>query len=166
MSYPIPAFHFSVDFLEVKGAGSAPIECRFTTVDGLGTTNEIKKEKEAGVPYLRPIPQGQRGYNDVTLKRGYTDNSDLITWFNGAKYSDPIKPVPVLISLLNEKHKPVISWLLYETFLKSWTYGGFDAMQNQYFMETLSLTYSHYKEILSDDGSSLDQVVSAANSLV
>lgn len=166
LSYPIPAFHFSVDFLEVNGAGSAPVDCRFSNVDGLGTNNKITMKKEAGLPYLRPMPDGERGYNKVTLKRGYTDNSDLISWFNGAKYDDPIKPVPVLISLLNEKHKPVLSWLLYETYLESWTYGGFDALQNQYFMETLVLVFSHYKEILNDSGGSLDDVINAANSLV
>jgi phage tail-like protein len=164
--YPLPAFHFSVDFLNIKGEGSPPVDCRFSSVDGLGISNDIEMKEEAGVPYSRPMPVGKRKYNEVTLSRGFTLSSDLISWFNGAKYNDPIKPVPVLISLLNEKHKPVISWLLYESYLKSWTYGGFDALKNQYFMETIVLVCSHYKELVNDNSSSLQNVIDAANSLI
>lgn len=165
-SYPLPAFHFSVDFLNVKGAGSSPIDCRFSSVSGLGISNEIEMQNDAGLPYLKPVPKGKRNYNEVTLSRGFSQNSDLLQWFNGSSYDDPIKPVPVLISLLDEKHKPVISWLLYDSFLKSWTYGGFDAMENKYFMETIVLVCSHYKEIQNDNSSSLSDVVNAANSMV
>ena len=161
--YPIPSFHFSVDFLEVKGAGSAPLDCRFSKVSGLGVKNTINKKLEAGTPYKRPFPEEGREYGNVTLERGVTAESDLIKWFNGAAYDDPIKPVPVLISLLSEKHKPILSWLLYEAYLESWTFGGFDAMQSNYLLETIVLSYSHYKEILNDDGSSLEELKNIAN---
>jgi len=165
--YPLPAFHFSVDFLNVKGEGSTPIDCRFSTVEGLSITNTMEdpKQEEAGLPYYRPKPTGKREYGKVKLSRGFTQSSDLITWFNGSAYNDPIKPVPVLISLLNEKHKPVISWLLYESFLKSWTYGGFDAMSNKYFMETIELVYSHFKEIINDSNADLRNVIDMSNNL-
>ncbi|MCF8361011.1 MAG: phage tail protein [Prolixibacteraceae bacterium] len=164
--YPLPAFHFSVDFLNVKGEGSTPLDCRFSSVKGLKIINEMGESKEeAGLPFLRPNPTGKRKYGSVTLSRGFTQSSDLITWFNGAAYNAPIKPVPVLISLLNEKHKPVISWLLYETFLESWEYGGFDAMSNQYFMETIILSYTHFKEIINDSNVDLRNVIDISNNL-
>lgn len=166
-NYPLPGFHFQVDFLfsaKNKAKFLAVEEAGFMEISGIKASMEFgqkskksKHEPEDTSSYMElgsignphKFPTG-RVFENLILKRGMTYSSKLARWFESSLYKLQITPVPVLISVLNDggtkdqRHKPVISWLFYDAYPVSWEYAGFDAMKSQYLIETIELHYSYF----------------------
>lgn len=165
-NYPLPGFHFQVDFLfsaKNKKKYKAVEEAGFMEISGIkasmefGKSGQKKDEVEDTSTYMElgsignphKFPTGRK-FENLFLKRGMTYSSKLARWFESSLYNLQITPVPVLISVLNdggkksERHKPVISWLFYDAYPVSWEYSGFDAMKSQYLIETIELHYSYF----------------------
>jgi phage tail-like protein len=86
--YPLIAFRFDVQ-LTVKDAqrfGLASPLCggKFSEVDGLEMSNEVKTIREGGNNLSQIHLVGAVTYGQLTLKRGMTTNLDLWKWFNAA----------------------------------------------------------------------------------
>lgn len=162
--YPLPGFHFQVDFLfsmQDKYKYRSFENAGFMEISGIkaGLEFEEKTSKDGkkdgqyrelgnnGNPHK--FPSGRK-FDNITLKRGMTYSSKLASWFESSLYNLQITPIPILISVLNvggtktEKHKPLISWLFYDAYPVSWEYSGFDAMKSQYIIESIELHYSYF----------------------
>lgn len=102
--YPLPVFHFRVDF------GGEQLS--FTEVSGLTQENQIIEYRAGDFPefsFLKSV--GLKKYTNITLKRGImqSDNKFFQWMVSGMKLSKADRK-DLSISLLNEKHEPVMTW--------------------------------------------------------
>jgi phage tail-like protein len=90
--YPLIAFRFEVQ-LTVRNAqrfGLASPLCggKFSEIDGLEMSNEVKTVREGGNNLNQIHLAGPVSYGQLTLKRGMTTNLDLWKWFRAAAGGD------------------------------------------------------------------------------
>lgn len=86
--YPLIAFRFEVQ-LTVKdpqrfGLTSPLCGGKFSEIDGLEMSNEVKTVREGGNNLNQIHLVGPVTYGQLTLKRGMTTNLDLWKWFKAA----------------------------------------------------------------------------------
>ena len=76
MSYPLPKFHFQVEWGGTKIA--------FTEVSGLDIETEVIEYREGNSPTYNKIKMpGLRKFSNITLKRGtFAGDNDFYNWFN------------------------------------------------------------------------------------
>ena len=101
--YPIPKFHFQADWGGVR--------IGFTEVSGLDAETEIIEYREgASLEYSKRKMPGMQKYPNVTMKRGvFASDNDYFKWWNTVALNT-VERRSVTISLLNEKHEPVMVW--------------------------------------------------------
>src|SRR5215213_5686043 len=102
-NYPIPKFHFQADWGGVR--------IGFTEVSGLDAETEIIEYREGASPeYSKRKIHGMQKYPNVTMKRGvFASDNDYFKWWNTVALNT-VQRRSVTISLLNEKHEPVMVW--------------------------------------------------------
>jgi phage tail-like protein len=102
-TYPIPKFHFSVDW--------AGARIGFTEITGLNIETELIEYREGNSPEYNKIKMpGLRKFGNITMKRGtFAGDNDYYTWFDTVKLNK-IERRDITISLLNEEHQPVVTW--------------------------------------------------------
>lgn len=115
---PYGAFNFLVK-LGDEG-GEQQIVGGFSDASGLG--NEIKyAEYRNGNDrdnHVRKVPN-VNSTDDVTLKRGLIGDLRLFTWLKGQREGD-LDPRTVTITLMDEAHRDVCSWVLRNAQPKKW----------------------------------------------
>jgi len=101
--YPLPKFHFQVDWGGAKMA--------FTEVTGLDMEREVIEYREgSSKEYSKLKMPGLAKYSNITLKRGsFKGDNEFYKWWAENKL-ETVKRRDITISLLNEEHQPVISW--------------------------------------------------------
>jgi phage tail-like protein len=102
-TYPLPKFHFQVDW-GGKRLG-------FTEVSGLDIETEVIEYREGNMKEYQSIKMpGRQKFGNITMKRGtFKGDSDFVSWWNTVALNT-ITRRDVTISLLNEKHEPVVVW--------------------------------------------------------
>ncbi|MCD0470415.1 phage tail protein [Flavobacterium sp. JAS] len=103
MSYPLPKFHFSVDWGGTK--------IGFTEVSGLDVETEAIEYRQGASPeYTKIKMPGMQKFSNITMKRGsFASDNEYYNWWNTVKLNK-IERRDITIKLLNEEHKPVITW--------------------------------------------------------
>lgn len=137
--YPVPKFHFKVTF------GDAEFNC--TEVSGLDFEREII-EYRAGADneYHKSKQPGLSKYTNITVKRG-TFKSTKTQW-----YEKWIKTVyfqegeeqyrgDLTISLLDEKHEPLITWKANQAFITKIQSTDLKADGNEIAIETAEFVH-------------------------
>ena len=85
--YPLTTFRFDVT-LKVNnsalGLTNKLCEGRFSEIDGLDMSNEVKTVREGGNNLNQIHLVGPVTYGQLTLKRGMTTNLELWKWFRAA----------------------------------------------------------------------------------
>ena len=101
--YPIPKFHFQVEW------GGAKIG--FTEVSGLEVETEVIEYRDGASPEYNKLKMpGMQKYANITLKRGtFVADNEMYAWWNTVKLNT-IERRDITISLLNEEHEPVVVW--------------------------------------------------------
>lgn len=101
--YPLPKFHFQVDW------GGQSIA--FSEVSGLDMETEVIEYRHGASPeFSKTKMPGLQKYSNVTLKRGvFASDNEYYNWFNTVSLNT-IERRDVIISLLNEEHEPVMVW--------------------------------------------------------
>lgn len=101
--YPIPKFHFQVDW------GGSKIG--FTEVSGLDVEREVIEYRDgASKEYSKLKMPGLTKYSNITLKRGsFSKDNDFYKWWINNKL-ETVERRDITISLLNEEHSPLITW--------------------------------------------------------
>jgi phage tail-like protein len=101
--YPIPKFHFQVEW------GGAKIG--FTEVTGLEVSTDVIEYRDgSSLEYHKVKMPGMQKFSNVTMKRGtFAGDNDFYNWWNTVALNT-IERRDVIISLLNEKHEPVVVW--------------------------------------------------------
>ena len=91
--YPLIAFRFEVKLTvpDAQRFGLTSPLCggKFSDVEGLDMSNEVKTVREGGNNLNQIHLVGAVTYGQLTLKRGMTTNLDLWKWFKAAAGGEP-----------------------------------------------------------------------------
>jgi|SRR5690606_519349 len=133
-SYPLPKFHFRVDW------GGSKIG--FTEVTGLNLETEVIEYRDGSSPEYSKIKMpGLRKYGNITLKRGvFTSDNEYYAWFNTVNLNQ-IERRDVTISLLNENHEPVVTWKVKNAFPVKIQSPDLKSDANEAAIETLEIAH-------------------------
>ena len=103
MGYPMPAYHFIVEWGGTRNG--------FTEVSGLTMETQVIEYREGNSPDGRMLKMpGLMKYPNIVLKRGIIKgDNDFFKWMNTTRGSQ-VERRDVVISLLNENHEPVMVW--------------------------------------------------------
>ena len=101
--YPVSKFHFQVEW------GGSKIG--FTEVTGLEVSTEVIEYRDgASREYHKIKMPGMQKFSNITMKRGtFLGDNDYYNWWNTVALNT-IERRNLIISLLNEKHEPVVVW--------------------------------------------------------
>ena len=101
--YPIPVFHFTVNW------GGTNVG--FSEISGLTQEVQIIEYREGSNPYYGPAKMpGLHKVNNITLKRGISaGDNEFYSWLTTIALNT-VERRDLIISLLNEAHEPVMTW--------------------------------------------------------
>lgn len=134
MAYPLPAFHFSVQW-----GGE---EFAFSECTGLNKEIQVIEYRDGLMKEYSSVKMpGLAKYGNITLKRGVLagDNS-FFDWVKTIKMNKPERR-DVIISLLNEEHEPVMTWKVVNAWPTKITSPDLKASGNEAAIETLELAH-------------------------
>ena len=108
-TYPIPKFHFRVEW------GGTNIG--FSEVSGLNIENKVIEYRDGVSPEYSKIKMpGMMEYSNITMKRGvFKGDNEFSKWLNTISLNT-VERRDLTISLLNEKHEPVVVWKVHNAF--------------------------------------------------
>ncbi|WP_291911898.1 phage tail protein [Chitinophaga sp. CB10] len=101
--YPLSKFHFQVEW------GGARLG--FTEVTGLNVETQVIEYREGISPEYHKIKMpGMQKFDNITLKRGlFKADNEFFQWWNTVALNT-ITRRDIIVSLMNEKHEPVMVW--------------------------------------------------------
>ncbi len=130
--YPLPSFHFQVVWGGAKLA--------FTEVSGLRIETNTIEYRDGLNPAFTPqkIP-GQMKYGAITLKRGvFKGDNDYYAWLNTISLNTVARR-DLIISLLDEQHKPVMVWKVHNAWPSSIDAPNLNAGGNEIAIESITI---------------------------
>jgi phage tail-like protein len=132
--YPLPAFHFQVEW------GGQRIG--FSEVSGLNIEVQAIEYRDGASPIysVQKMP-GIPKFGNVTCKRGIVaKDNDYAAWL-GTIQLHQAERRDVTISLLNEKHEPVMVWKARNAFPVKIEGPGLKATGNEAAIESLEIAH-------------------------
>ncbi len=132
--YPLPSFHFRVEW-----SGK---ELGFQEVNGLSVETQVLEYRDGLSPDYSTLKMpGQQKYGNITLKRGVMANdNEFFDWWN-THLLNTIERRDITISLLNEKHEPVIAWKVRNAFPTKVSNGDLKSQANEVSIESVELAH-------------------------
>lgn len=114
---PYGAFNFLVQLGNTDGSS---IVGGFSDVSGLGNEIKYSEYRNGNEPenHVRKVPN-INSTDDVTLKRGVIGDPSLFDWLKEQRMGK-LSPRTVTITLLDEAHERVCSWVLTNAQPKKW----------------------------------------------
>lgn len=137
-NYPLPKFHFKLEW------GGTRIG--FTEVSGLDFETTPIEYREGSSPLYHKTKQpGLTKYTDVTLKRGtfLGDFEYFELWKKTFMFQERKEKFrrDINIILLDEEHKPIITWRLSKAWPTKIQSSDLKADGNEIAIETMTLTH-------------------------
>ena len=117
------------------------IKACFTECLGIGVQIEKENYFEGGVSNQQRIFLKQTKFNDVTLKRGITNDTSFWEWINQVLQGQPKKRLNVSILLFNQAGETMQTWTLIGAVPVAWKSGTLQASSNTVAIEELTLAY-------------------------
>lgn len=131
MDYPYSQLNF---LLEIDGIVSAG----FSEVSGIAMESDIIEYREGSDPtHVRKMP-GLSKYANITLKRGFTDNTELADW-RGTVTSGVTERKDGAIILLDEAGQPALRWNFTNAWPSKLEGATMNATANEAAIETVEL---------------------------
>ena len=132
--YPLPKFHFQVDWGGTK--------LGFSEVSGLNVETQVIEYRDGIMPeYSKVKMPGMQKYGSLTLKRGmFQSDNEFYDWWNTVKQTK-IERRDITISLLNEEHEPVMTWKIKNAWPTKVQSTDLKADGNDVAIETLELAH-------------------------
>jgi phage tail-like protein len=139
--YPPVAFSFTV---RIAG-NAATVDQGFQEVSGLTAERAMTPLQEGGENrFAHKLPGPVKAQN-LVLKRGLMlASSPLFTWCKATIEGDlaqPVAPKSLMVSLLDAKAKPMMSWSVVAAWPVKWVVDAFDAQKNSIAVESIELAY-------------------------
>lgn len=137
-NYPLPKFHFLVDW------GGSRIG--FTEISGLSFETDVIEYREGGSPnYSKTKQPGLTKFSNITLKRGvFLGDFELYQWWKQTVFFQEGKGKfrrDVAIRLLDEEHQPILTWNLKNAWPCKVMYGDLRADAAHILIESLELVH-------------------------
>jgi phage tail-like protein len=136
-TYPLPAFHFIVDW------GGTNVG--FTEVTGLTYEIQAIEYREGSSPefHVTKMP-GIQKFNNITLKRGvFSKDNEFFAWVNTVKMNT-IDRRDLTIKLLNENHEPVFNWKVKQAFPVKLEGPSMKSSGNEVAIESIELAHEGF----------------------
>ena len=135
--YPLPAFHYQVDW-----GGSKGTEVGFSEVSGLTIEHQIIEYRDGvSKEYSSVKMPGIPKYSNITMKRGIVaKDNDFFVWLNATKMNKPERR-DLTISLLNENHEPVMTWKAVNVFVVKVEGPGLKSTGNEVAIESIEVAH-------------------------
>lgn len=137
--YPLPRFHFQVDF------GSRIMSC--TEITGMDMQTEVIEYRHSDSKDFNKIKMpGLRKFSNITMKRGkFEGNFDFNSWLDEIANDRVNGRRDVVIRLLNEKHVPVAAWTATRCFPVKVTAPDLKADANEIAVESIEIAHEGLK---------------------
>jgi phage tail-like protein len=132
--YPSLVFHFRVEW------GGTSVS--FTEASGFTQELQAVDYRTGDSPdYSMVKMPGLRKYNNLTFKRGITKgDNEFFLWLNTVKLNE-IERRDITVSLLNEKHEPVMVWTAHNAFPVKVEGPGLKASGNEVAIESIEIAH-------------------------
>ncbi len=115
----------------------------FTEVSGLSAEVEFMTYNEGGNnEFVHHFPTRVK-YPNLVLKRGITDEDELMAWF--AQTCRRIDRQDISVVMLDSRSKALRTWSFARAFPVKWTGPSFNAGQSQIATETLEIVHEGLK---------------------
>ncbi len=134
-----PVYYRSFQFLvEIDGITNA----RFQEVGGVDATTDVTEYREGGNLLGTKKFPGQTKHSNLSLKRGYTDDATLFTWYEDVM-TGRTENIRRNISVVQTDMSgvEVFRWNLYQAFPVKYTAPAYNAKGNDLSIETLEVAY-------------------------
>jgi phage tail-like protein len=134
MAYPLPVFHFSVDW--------GGTQLTFSEVTGLNIEVQPIEYRDGLNPDYSPTKMpGLKKYGNLTLKRGvFASDNEYYEWMQTIALNK-VERRDIIISLLNEDHEPVMTWKVVNAWPTKLTSPDLKASANEAAIETLEVAH-------------------------
>ena len=131
---PFRSFNFRV---EIDGLTVGAFrECSGLTADG----NSVEYREGTDVARTPRKLIGLQTYGNITLKRGYTPNRELWTWYTNIVNGQPDRRNGTIV-LLNEARAEVMRWDIENMWIKKIEAPSFNATANEVAMESIEIVH-------------------------
>ncbi len=141
--YPPVGFSFWVSF----GIGDSPVDIAFQDVAGIGMELQTEDVVEGGENMFTQKLPTRANYTPLVLKRGLAVKSPVTDWIRDAIENLSIRPLTVIVALLNENKEPLIAYRFINVYPLKWSISNFNAETSSVVIETLELYYQYFKII-------------------
>ncbi len=133
-NYPLPVFHFQVDW--------GGVSLGFSEVSGLSVETQMIEYRDGASPVYSTLKMpGLQKYGNITLKRGVVaTNNEYFEWWNTVQLNT-IERRDITISLLNEEHEPVMVWKVRNAWPSKVDSPGLKADGNEVAIESIELVH-------------------------
>lgn len=133
-NYPLPKFHFQVDWGGTK--------IGFSEVSGLEVTIEPIEYRDGASPEYHKIKMpGMQNFSNITLKRGiFKGDNEFYAWWNTVALNT-IERRDLIISLLDESHSPVVVWRVKNAWPIKVQSTDLNATGNEVAIETMEVAH-------------------------
>lgn len=139
--YPPVSFHFRV---EIDGFEKDGIDIQFQSVSGLSVDIETEEFSEGGENRFKHKFPVRTKFPNLVLKRGMVQDSELIDWCRDAIESFEFEPRDLTVILLNEEHKPMVTWKVNHAYPVKWNVSDLNAEESKLTIETIELAYNYF----------------------
>ena len=148
--YPLPKFHFQVDW------GGTQIG--FTEVSGLDVETEVIEYRHGASPeYHKTKQPGMTKFSNITLKRGtFKSDNEYYDWWKETKLFEEgnatgsVYRRDITIKLLDENHQPVVVWKVKRAWPTKVQSTDLKADGNEIAIESVELV--HEGLVIQNDG--------------
>jgi phage tail-like protein len=131
---PFRAFNFRVEF-DGLTVGSFS-ECSGLTSEG----DAVDYREGTDIPLTVRKLVGLRKYTNIMLKRGYTTNGELWTWYKNIANGIPDRRNGSIV-LINEEHAEVMRWSVENAWINKIEAPTFNATANEVAIESCELIH-------------------------
>jgi|SRR5690606_17243692 len=143
MANPLLQYNF---LLEIDGTSDAV--AGFTEVSGITMETDIVEYREgADTATVRKLP-GLRKYGNITLKRGYTTNTELWDWRKTVIDGATERKSGVII-LLNEAREPALRWEFSEAWVSKYEGPALNATANEAAIESIEIAVEDVRLVVA-----------------
>lgn len=138
--YPLPKFHFSVEWGEDTDNNFS-----FTEVTGLTRESEVIEYRAGASPEFHKIKMpGMQKLSNITLKRGtFKGKNGFQNWMDTISMNKVTRR-DVTISLLNEEHQAVVTWKVKNAWPVKIQSSDMKADGNEVAIETMEIAHEGF----------------------
>lgn len=130
---PYAQFNFIVELDGIDVAG-------FTEIGGIAAESDIIEYREgADQPTARKLP-GLLTYSNITLKKGYTTNTELWDWRKTTLDGMTERKGGAII-LLDEARQPVLRWNFVNGWVSKYEGPGLNSTTNEAAIEAIEISH-------------------------